>query len=198
MGKPPRARHRRPAASHGAARAGPDRRGRERRFRVGRGFLRHANFNRQAVMITKPQAVAFEAGGRRQPFDVQAFEVFAKSRQIIFERPERQIVQLLARSFGEQSPPVAVAVGVEREPAALPVHVETERLVEGLRLLQIGHRHAEMVKRMHAQHPGAARRLDKSPNLRHRSAFLAIDLWPCPSPRPGSRKDVKIIRMIPI
>src|SRR5258708_16092054 len=103
--------------------------------------------------------------------------MIAKARQVVLERAEREIMQSLARAFAEQAPAVTMTVGVKRDAGALAADVEAERLIEGLRLLEIRHRHAEMVERMHAQHAGPARRLDEPTDLRHRF-LLEIPLVP--------------------
>jgi hypothetical protein len=40
-------------------------------FSLGEDFFRDADLYQHAVMIAEPQPVAFEAGRRREPFDVQ-------------------------------------------------------------------------------------------------------------------------------
>src|SRR5581483_8845255 len=69
----------------------------------------------------------------------------------------RHVGELLTRPLGYHAPAVRMAVGVERELAALFLGVEPEQAIEFLGLRDIRHHEIEMVERMDAKLAGAAR-----------------------------------------
>ena len=73
-------------------------------------------------MVAEPQPVAFEAGRRREPFHMQDRQPIAKARQVVLERPEREVMQLLALAFVEDAPAMFQAGRIERQAAAFLAH----------------------------------------------------------------------------
>src|SRR5208337_2844085 len=114
------------------------------------------------------EAVRLKAPGRVEPLDAQLFQPLAEARHVVFKRAERDVVEFLARAFGDHAPAVWMAVSVERKPAALFLGVEPERAVELLGIGDVRYQQVEMVERMHAELAGAARyRLRHGTNLGH-------------------------------
>jgi hypothetical protein len=103
-------------------------------------------------MVAEPQPVASEAGRRREPFHMEDRQPIAKARQVVLERPEREVMQLLALAFVEDAPAMFQAGRIERQAAAFLAHIEAEALIEMPRLFETGHGHAEMIERVDAEY----------------------------------------------
>src|SRR5262249_33612568 len=79
-----------------------------------------------------------------------------KARQVVLEGTERDVVELLARPFGDREPAVRMALRVKAEPAVLFLGVEAEQPIELLGLGDVADHQVEMIERMHAELAGAA------------------------------------------
>ena len=154
----------------------------ECRLLVRRAFLGDAQLHQRAVGIAEPDAVELEALGRIEPVDPQLLQPLAEPRHVVLEGAERDVVDLLPRAFGDGAPAVRVAVGVERELAALLLGVQPEQAVEFFGLGHVTDQQIEVIERVHAELAGAALSgLGHGADLGHgRISFVApkICIWP--------------------
>ena len=102
----------------------------ELRLLVGRGFRRDLDFDEVAVVIVKPQAIRFDARRRIEPLDAQRLEPLGEAVEIVVERAERDVPELLARALAEGDPDMRIAGGLHGQKTALLVDLESELAVE--------------------------------------------------------------------
>ena len=118
-------------------------------------------------MIVKPQAVGFDAWRRIEPLDAHRLEPFGETVEIVLERAERDMSELLARAFAEGHPDMRIAARLHRQEIAVFVDLESELAVEIPGDRKVGHGEMEPVDRMHAEFSRSPGRLDEAANFGH-------------------------------
>ena len=95
---------------------------------------------------------------------------------VVLERSERNVAELLARPFADRPPDVGLLERAERQTVAALTDIEAELAIEILRDGEIRHREMEMIDRMNTEFAWAAARRDVTVDRCHgaHSRFFAL------------------------
>ena len=111
-------------------------------------------------MIVKPQAIRFDARRRIEPLYAQRLKPLGETIEIVVERAERDVSELLARTLAEGNPDMRIAARLHGQKTALLVDLEPELAVEIFGDREIGNSEMKPVDRMNAKFARTSGRLD--------------------------------------